>query len=629
MASNFLDRAYSQHQRVVLVPGESPEPFADEYRLLDLVGQGQFAQVYCAVHRRTGQLVAIKKTRHLSEQASQEPFVLNELCHPNIVCAQAIAQTPTGYQFVLDYCEAGTLRSQIDTVLSSSDNGVNDGAIARLQSPIRKLAEDILQGLSYIHSQAVIHGDLKPENILLAYLSRTSNAQTSRNSGDKTSRFTAKIGDFGSARFVELPSQSRREIGSPTYAAPERFEGRSSYASDLYSAGVILYELLLGDRPFFGSPDDLRKAHQHQAVAFPKSVPPAVQQFLEKALHKQPNSRFSSAKDMLNNFSALSNTVRESVSQTEASLASVSLNWVAPSQHVLAANAKKVESLIEQIPGKIEQLLSMPNGCFVVTDNAVYWINQQTELTSVAHFSQPVWSAISPEASWLMALEKQTQRPAHHQGQLVSLHGSLVTDSRAIIFQGQLLKTLQANVVQLLALDRRYLVRVLTSFDNARSFFECLTRKGQLVCDFPLNLSLSHAVSTPVPYQIAALSAATAENEDSAILLINLRPYQVRSLPLSTDLLSEPTGLSAFSWGFAAIDRKGCLFLDRSASPVGRLYLEGISAIAPFPIGKMLIARTLPSAFQTKGSSTKDRSVEPLSSLSVVDLKSLDLDLIF
>ncbi len=284
-----------------------------DYRLLGLVGQGQFAQVYCAVHRGTGQLAAIKQSRHAPESASQEPFVLTELSHSSLVeglvqCYE-ISQTPTGYQFVLEYCEGGTLRSHLTT----------NNPLPFHQT--KSLTADILKGLSAIHQRGILHNDLKPENIFLSHAS------------DAT--LTAKIGDFGSARFTEFPNRSRREIGSPTYAAPERFNGESSYASDLYAVGVMLYEMLLGDRPFSGTPEALRQAHQTQPVPFPNSLDYKTRKILETALHKQPHQRFQSAEALL----AAIRHIQQPEQQRTISLPTVDVSQAIVSAPTHAANS--------------------------------------------------------------------------------------------------------------------------------------------------------------------------------------------------------------------------------------------------------------------------------------------------
>ena len=599
MSSSFIDEVSLPGRRVELVAGDRAEPF-DGYRLLGLVGQGQFAQVYCAMHRQMGELVAIKKTRHVPEQASQEPFVLKELCHDNVVCCRAIAQTQTGYQFVLDYCEAGTLRSHIESASLTFNQ-------------ISAIAEDILLGLCYVHGQGVLHGDLKPENILLTYQTQMPPTQPSR--------LVARLGDFGSARFVELPSQSRKEIGSPTYAAPERFEGQSSYASDIYSVGVILYELLLGDRPFSGSPQELRQAHQTQSVVYSNIVLCPVQQFLSRALQKQPDDRYSSVEEMLRCFQSLPESALK-LTYRIATAASATAN--APQSY--QPPRSKAELVDEPIAGEVRQLLSAPQGCFVVTDSTLSLLNLESHLTPVAQFSEPAWVSVSPCGGWLMALDKAIAQPAYLKGELISLPAPFTYKSRTVVYQGQLSAVFQSSPVQMVAISRRYLVNVLTSPTYDKSWLECFARSGKLIGNLSLNLSLAHATCAFSPYQIAALTSP-ADSEPVQIVLITLQPYQIKSAALSkTDLRSHPKGLSAFPWGFCVVDEEGCLFLDRAGRPVGRLEMTGISAIVPFQNGKALVARTQPSNLE-KISPAENLSVGH-SALFEIDLNALGLDLI-
>lgn len=329
-----------------------------DYRLLGLVGQGQFAQVYCAIHRRTGKLVAIKQTRHASEQASQEPFVLHGLDHPNVMGCQAIRQVDDGYQFVLDYCEGGTLRSHLDTA----------GPLPL--SEAKSLLRDILEGLAYIHHHQIIHGDLKPENILLTH------APAGTIPVGKV--LTARIGDLGSARFVELPNRSCREIGSPTYAAPERFDGRSSFSSDLYAVGVMLYELLLGNRPFSGTPEALCHAHQTQPIPLPDTLSQPAMQLLLTALQKQPQKRFPSASAMLAAIQQVSAVylpelgLQVGLQVGLQQCVSHASSLPATAAETLDSESVSVDSALSDISlvalsEPVESLVTIPQGCCVIT----------------------------------------------------------------------------------------------------------------------------------------------------------------------------------------------------------------------------------------------------------------------
>ncbi len=554
-----------------------------EYRLLGLVGQGQFSQVYCAIHRHTGRMVAIKQTRHQSAQMVQEPFVLYELDHPNVMACKAVACGPTGYQFILEYCEGGTLRSHLNT------------AAPIPLSETKNLIGDILKGLSHVHQQRIIHGDLKPENILLTYA---------------PSRLTAKIGDFSSACFVELPNRSRQEIGSPTYAAPERFEGKSSYAADFYSVGVMLYEMLLGDRPFSGSPTTLQQAHQTQSIPFPDTLARPVQQLLAIALHKQPDQRFASAETMLIALQQLSAVQQSPVqAQTASAIPTVS---VQPSLNILSPQSPDGESC-EQIADPIKHLLTIPQGCCLITARSLHLLTSQHQLVRLEDFKQAQWITVSPDGRWCLTLPKQAK--AYEDGryrQLFKADSSIrnATD-RPIHFQETPLDVSSADIVQLLAIDTHHVLRIRSASRSAKTYLECFTRRGQFVAQRSLNLSITQATLTAVPYQLVAITAPT-ETANATVVLIALQPFTVKQLRL----LVTPQKVSALPWGYLVTGQQQTLLLDRSAEPVSLLTdLPADCAITATGAHTILIS----SSLSTGGSST----------LFTLDFKQLDLGLVF
>ncbi|XHX80172.1 MAG: serine/threonine-protein kinase [Stenomitos frigidus ULC029] len=247
-----------------------------KYRLLGLVGQGQFGRVYCASHRKTGRLVALKeldKERFPTHKFLRELRFLLSLQHDNIVTCHALEHTSTGRYLVMDYCEGGTLRS-----LMEDDVRLHPGQCL-------KLVTDVLAGLDHAHHRGIVHCDIKPENILL----------TLRAEG-----WQARISDFGIARLhQDIINDGSGNTGSPAYMAPERFYGQYSITSDLYAVGVLLYELLTGYRPFSGVPMEMMSAHLNQPVIIPATVPAALQTILLTALQKLPARRFQSATEML------------------------------------------------------------------------------------------------------------------------------------------------------------------------------------------------------------------------------------------------------------------------------------------------------------------------------------------
>jgi eukaryotic-like serine/threonine-protein kinase len=249
-----------------------------KYRILGQVGQGQFAQVFCGMHRGTGELVALKaidSQRFSTQRFLHELHLLSRLRHPNIVQFQTLDYSPKGRYLVMDYCAGGTLRDLMES------------AFPLKLTQCLNFIIDILQGLLHAHDQGVVHCDLKPENILLV---------------PEGGGWTARIADFGVSRLVEnLVSRGgdAAPMGSPAYMAPECYYQRYSAASDLYAVGILLYELLLGQRPFGGRPGELMNAHLNQRLVLPPIVPFPLRSIITTALQKLPQRRFVSAQAML------------------------------------------------------------------------------------------------------------------------------------------------------------------------------------------------------------------------------------------------------------------------------------------------------------------------------------------
>jgi serine/threonine-protein kinase len=256
------------------------------YRVLGSIGQGQYGQVYCAVNRYSGEWFALKyldRRRLTTHRFLRELRFLLSLNHPNIVTCHALEHNQTGRFIVMDYCEGGTLRELIELAQPLS-----------LTQKLNLIA-DILAGLAHAHRQNVIHCDLKPENILLNV---------------KADGWVARVSDFGVARLAQEMGQMKLgDTGAPAYAAPERFYGEYSRASDIYAVGVMLYELLMGDRPFSGMPGELITAHLNRAVQIPESVPFLLRTILTTALKKLPGRRFATAEDMLKSIRLAANVI--------------------------------------------------------------------------------------------------------------------------------------------------------------------------------------------------------------------------------------------------------------------------------------------------------------------------------
>jgi serine/threonine-protein kinase len=250
-------------------------PQLNRYEILELIGQGQHGQVYRAIHRITKQEVALKQLNpnHFStHQFLRELNCLTRFNHRNILKCYGLEYAEMDRYLVMDYCSGGNLRDWMKKDISYS-------IIDKLL-----IIRDILKGLAYAHQKDVIHCDIKPENILI---------------DEYKNRYRARLADFGIAQLQATPDFDLAYEGSPAYKAPERYYGHLSKASDLYSVGIILFELLLEYRPFQGSPLEVMNAHLNQLPQIPKDLPLLLRSLLSRSLSKLPQHRFSTADDMI------------------------------------------------------------------------------------------------------------------------------------------------------------------------------------------------------------------------------------------------------------------------------------------------------------------------------------------
>ncbi|WP_405819114.1 protein kinase [Streptomyces sp. NBC_01390] len=260
------------------------------YQLRDLLGEGGMASVHLAYDSVLDRQVAIK-TLHTElgrEQAFRERFrreaqAVAKLTHTNIVSVfdtgeDDVAGTMTPY-IVMEYVEGEPLGSVLDADLRQFGAMPADKAL--------KVTADVLAALEISHEMGLVHRDIKPGNVMV------------------TKRGVVKVMDFGIARAMQSGvtsmTQTGMVVGTPQYLSPEQALGRAVDArSDLYSVGIMLFQLVTGRLPFNAdSPLAIAYAHVQEQPVAPSSVnralPPAVDALVTRALKKNPNERFPSA----------------------------------------------------------------------------------------------------------------------------------------------------------------------------------------------------------------------------------------------------------------------------------------------------------------------------------------------
>ena len=255
----------------------------DRYEILELIGSGGMANVYKARCHRLNRLVAIKILKSdLADNADfrrrfhDESQAVAQLSHANIVSVYDVSTNPDREYIVMELIDGITLKQYME----------RRGRMDWRES--LHFITQIMRGLSHAHSRGIIHRDIKPQNIMVL------------RDG------SVKVADFGIACLANQGQTLTQEaLGSVHYISPEQARGdRIDARSDIYSAGVVLYEMLTGRLPFEGdSAVSVAIQHQSSVPLAPRDIDPSIPEPLElicmKAMNSDPNKRYASADAMI------------------------------------------------------------------------------------------------------------------------------------------------------------------------------------------------------------------------------------------------------------------------------------------------------------------------------------------
>jgi len=248
-----------------------------KYRILSPLGSGGFGAVYLAEDTWIDKKVAIKVPHRQNldfGELLREPRLLASLSHPNIVTVLTAEKQENVFFIVMEYVAGETLEAIVD----------REGA---LDLPLAlDYTCQICNAVDHAHRHGVIHRDLRPGNVLVAETGML------------------KVADFGTSRFLEIAAHGTTVIGSPPYMAPEQFHGKAVFASDIYSLGVTMYQLLTGTLPYdTPAPGDLDRLMRGDLVTPPRvrnpKIPRALNDLVLKAMAPDISARFQRASDLL------------------------------------------------------------------------------------------------------------------------------------------------------------------------------------------------------------------------------------------------------------------------------------------------------------------------------------------
>ncbi|CAN5202265.1 hypothetical protein BH11PSE14_BH11PSE14_12490 [soil metagenome] len=293
------------------------------YTLLHSIGSGGMAEVYLATQDSLGRQVALKILSPmmaadpvLRERFVQEARIAAQLHHPNIIAIYDVGTCEGTAYIAMEFEQSGTVAPAEGTALDS-------------RAALR-IVHDIAGALDYAHAQGVVHRDVKPDNIL-----RRANG-------------SCLLSDFGIARAMDSQTALTREgtsIGTPQYMSPEQLRGEKiDGRSDLYSLGVVLYQLLTGELPYKGT-DGWAIGVQHISGEIPR-LPPALarlQPLLDAMLAKDPNARPATGAEVQKRIDALGAITAPTTVMSSAPVSKNSRRWI---PWVAAATVVLVASLV-------------------------------------------------------------------------------------------------------------------------------------------------------------------------------------------------------------------------------------------------------------------------------------------
>ena len=289
--SGFTDTVFDEIDKTIAITTQpdsssvsqdfSHSVIADRYPVKKLLGSGAMGNVYLAEDIRLKREVALKQlapglssSKQLIARFRQEAVALARLSHPNIVQVYDFFETEGFFWIAMEFVNGGELEDKLQ--------------IGKLElKETLRLVKQLAQALGYAHEKGVVHRDFKPANVLL------------------TENEDAKITDFGIAKLAQssIHTQLNTIMGTPAYMSPEQANGDSAdLRTDIYSLGIVFYQMLSGELPFKGDTKSI--VAQHLTKQAPclndknKEIPVEIDQIVQKMLKKEAAERYQTMEEI-------------------------------------------------------------------------------------------------------------------------------------------------------------------------------------------------------------------------------------------------------------------------------------------------------------------------------------------
>jgi serine/threonine-protein kinase len=248
-----------------------------KYRILSTIGSGGFGTVYLAEDTWIDKKVALKVPHKQNldfGELLREPRLLAALNHPNIVTILTAEKQENVFFIVMEFVPGEPLELVI----------ARDGPLEL--SRALDFTCQICNAVDHAHRHGVLHRDLRPSNVIV------------------TDNGLCKVADFGTSRFLDIAAHGTTVIGSPPYMAPEQFSGKAVFASDLYSLGVTMFQMLTGVLPYdTPSPADLDRLMRGELLTAPRlknpKIPKPINDIVLKAMSPEIGTRYQRAGEVL------------------------------------------------------------------------------------------------------------------------------------------------------------------------------------------------------------------------------------------------------------------------------------------------------------------------------------------